>query len=72
MLHIVCLYYAECGSRDVLPGRVEQALSAENVQAEVEHRVISPEEGERLDMRGSPTVLINGVDILAEGAEGET
>jgi hypothetical protein len=72
MLHIACFYYAGCASHDVLPDRLEQALRAENVQAEVEHRVISIEEGERLGMRGSPTVLISGVDILAGGAEGAT
>ena len=51
---------------------MEQALRAENVRAEVVHRVSPMEEGERLDMRGSPTVLINGVDILEGMAEGAT
>jgi hypothetical protein len=49
-----------------------QALSAEDVQAEVNHRVVNIEEGELLGMRGSPTVLINGVDILESTAAGAT
>lgn len=72
MLHIECLYYPDCASYDVLPARLAQALSAEDVQAEVNHRVVNIEEGELLGMRGSPTVLINGVDILESTAAGAT
>jgi hypothetical protein len=51
---------------------LQQALSAEDVEAEVTHRIVAIDEGERLGMRGSPTVLINGVDILEGTAAGAT
>lgn len=70
MLHIMCLYYPECASHEVLPNRLAQAVEAEGAQAEVEHRIVTLEEGQSLGMKGSPTVLINGADILEGTAEG--
>lgn len=72
MLEIVCLYYRGCAAYDVLPDRLAQALEAENAQAKVVHRVVTAEEGQRFGMHGSPTVLINGADILGSAAAGMT
>ena len=72
MLQIECLYYPSCGSLEELPSRIASALAAEEVRAEVQHRVISVQEGLERSVRRSPTVLINGVDIAEVGAQGMT
>lgn len=70
-LVIECLYYPGCSSHAVLPERLARALAEEGLEAEVRHRMVSVEEGQALGMAGSPTVRINGVDILeAPGAGG--
>ena len=71
-VHIQCFYDPSCGAHEVLPARLEQALAEEGAQAEVQHRVISGEERAELGIPGSPTVWINGADILVATAEGTT
>lgn len=71
-MRIDCYYYDSCGSREVLPSRLEQALAQTQARAGVEHHVISLEEGQRLGILGSPTVLIDGNDILGAGQGGGT
>jgi hypothetical protein len=72
MLTIVCFYYPECGSDEVLPARLERALEAEHVSASVSHHVISPEEGRRRGIGGSPTLLVNGRDAFEPPEQGVT
>jgi hypothetical protein len=72
MLTIACNYYPECGSYEVLPVRLERALEAEHVSASVCHHVISPEEGHRHGIAGSPTVLIGGRDAFEPPEQGVT
>ena len=69
MLKIECYYYESCGSIKVLPARLEEALDREQAQASVTHQVVSMKEGQRLGILGSPTVLIDGKDILEGGGQ---
>ena len=70
MITITYYYLPECGSLDVLPKLVAQAVAAEGVEAAVQHVVVTPDEAAKLGIRGSPTVRINGVDIDPDSATG--
>ena len=63
-LVIQCFYTSGCPSLEVLPERLDRALAEERVQAEVHHQTLSVEEAQARDIGGSPTIWINGVDIL--------
>ncbi len=71
-LVIECFYYPGCLSHRVLPERLTRALEEVGVQAEVHHLVLSVEEGQAHGMGGSPTVRINGRDILEMPGAGGT
>ena len=47
-----------------------EALSAEGIEAEVSYHRIGDDEAERLDLKGSPTILINGVDPFPSDIDG--
>ena len=71
-LVIMCFYYPECASRDVLPERLACALTEEGVEAEVRHHTLSVEEARARGVEGSPTVMIDGADILEMASDGGT
>ena len=71
-LVIECFYYPQCSSRDVLPERLARALAEEGVQAEVFHHTMPIEEAVARGIEGSPTVMMNGADILDVVSEGGT
>ncbi|MGC8966272.1 MAG: thioredoxin family protein [Caldimicrobium sp.] len=52
-----------CSSEPQLRENIEKALSLEGVSAEVVFQRLTPEEAERLGLKGSPTVRINGEEI---------
>ena len=72
MIRIECFYYPGCASMEVVPWRINQALQAEGVEAKVSHHTISPEEGARRGLGGSPTILIDGRDMVASSGQGAT
>ena len=61
-MKIDCYFSLGCASEDILRKNVTEALDAESVKAEVNYHRIDDDEAERLGLRGSPTVLINGID----------
>ena len=69
-LVIDCFYYRECASQQVLPERLSRALEEEGVRAEVSHHTLSLEEARLQVVPGSPTVRIDGVDILEATGDG--
>ena len=71
-LVIECFYYPQCSSKDVLPERLARALAEEGVQAEVYHHTMPVEEAQSHGIKGSPTVMVNGADILDVVSEGGT
>ena len=71
-MRIECYYYEGCGSLETLPARLEEALALVGAHAHVHHRTLSPEEGLSLGIPGSPTVRIDGEDILPAVGSGGT
>jgi hypothetical protein len=67
-VEIDLLYVPDCPHRIKARHTVEQALAGAGRTAVVRERCVgSVEEAERLGMRGSPTILIDGRDAFAGG-----
>jgi hypothetical protein len=67
-MQVQLLYFADCPNWEVADGRL-RALS-EEFGFELTHRLVeSPEDAETLQFRGSPTVIVDGVDPFAAGDE---
>src|SRR5436309_4877801 len=70
VVKIDLLYVSDCPNRSLTRRVVELALARARQPAIVREREVrSGEEAERLGMRGSPTILIDGHDPFAGGAE---
>ena len=63
-MRIDCYISPHCGSNEALRENIGKALEFEAAEAEVTFSVINEQEAERLGLMGSPSVLINGIDIL--------
>ena len=63
-MRIDCYLSPLCGSKENLKENIKRALELEAAEAEVIFSVINEQEAERLGLMGSPSVLINGIDIL--------
>ena len=63
-MKIDCYISHGCQSKDSLKENVTRALFLEVYDAEVRYHRIDEREAARKGLRGSPSVLINGVDIL--------
>jgi hypothetical protein len=61
-MKIECYFSIGCASEEILRKNLPEALAAEGVEAKVSYHRIDDEEAERLGLRGSPTILIDGVD----------
>lgn len=69
-MRIEILYVADCPNLPTARSRVHEALRAAGMHAVVEELEIARlEEAERLGMRGSPTIKVDGFDPFAGGAE---
>lgn len=64
-MHIQLLYFADCPSHEEALTRLQQALAATGVAATLDvHAVTSHAEAEQLRFVGSPTILIDGHDMV--------
>jgi|Deesub1362A_J573_1020465.scaffolds.fasta_scaffold23090_2 hypothetical protein len=63
---IECFIIEGCVSEEQLKKNIYNALKETGVNAEVQFRRITAEEAISFGIKGSPTVLINGVDIVKE------
>jgi hypothetical protein len=63
-MRIDCYISHGCTSEDALTKNITKALELEELKADVNFRRISDAEAERLGLRGSPSVLIDGEYIL--------
>lgn len=63
-LSIDCYLSLGCASEEALRENIKLALESEAVEAEVNFYRIDEAEAKRLGLMGSPSVLINGRDIL--------
>ena len=69
-MDIDLLYLAACPNHAIARARVQIALDRTHLAAVVREREVqSSEEAARLGMRGSPTILIDGHDPFAGGAD---
>ena len=68
-VEIDLLYVQDCPNRSLARTRVEHALAQTGMAARVREREVrTSEEAAELGMRGSPTILIDGVDPFADDA----
>ncbi|UCH45091.1 MAG: hypothetical protein JSV11_12490 [Nitrospiraceae bacterium] len=63
-LTIDCYISSGCTSEKPLKENVARALSLEGVEAAVNFHRINEEEAVTIGLKGSPSIQINGVDII--------
>jgi hypothetical protein len=63
-VRIDCYLSPLCSSKEKLKENIKRALELEAAESEVIFSVINEQEAERLGLMGSPSILINGIDIL--------
>lgn len=67
-MHIELQYVEGCPHWEVAHARLRHAMAGREV--ELEHRLITtPDEAEAHQFRGSPSILIDGIDPFARGDE---
>jgi hypothetical protein len=69
-MKIDCYLSLGCSSEVALIHNLNQALAEEGIETNVICHRINEEEAERLDLKGSPTILINGVDPFPSEIDG--
>ncbi|WP_019146646.1 DF family (seleno)protein [Aeromicrobium massiliense] len=66
-MRIQLLYFDDCPNWEVTHSRLRQVLDAMRLGAEVETVLVNtPEQAERWNFHGSPTILIDGQDPFAQ------
>lgn len=71
-MQITLQYFDECPNWELANERVTSALSRLGMRAtdDVTYEVVdTPEKAEAVGFRGSPTILVNGVDPFADPAD---
>jgi hypothetical protein len=64
---IILRYFDGCPNWKIAHSRLTEALQKQGMAGDVRlERVETPHEADRLGFRGSPTILINGVDPFAD------
>ena len=64
MTKVEIQYFEGCPHSDVMIENVKEAIKQINTQIEFETILVdTPEKAEKYKFRGSPTVLINGIDL---------
>jgi hypothetical protein len=64
MVKVEIQYFEGCPNSDVMIENVKEAIKQINTQIEFETILLdTPEKAEKYKFRGSPTVLINGIDL---------
>ena len=69
-MKIDCYFSMGCTSDVALRQNLNEALQAEGAEAEVNSHRIGDNEAQRLNLKGSPTILINGVDPFPSDIDG--
>jgi len=69
-MKIDCYISTSCSSEDALTKNITEAIKLESVDATVNIHRIDEAEAQRLKLMGSPSVLINGEDILPGEIQG--
>lgn len=63
-MKIDCYISGECSSEEALTDNINEAVKLEAVEADINIHRIDETEAIRLKIMGSPSVFINGEDIL--------
>jgi len=69
-IKIDCYLSLNCTSENQLKENIKEAIKLEAVDAEVKFHRIDDTEASRIGLKGSPSVHINGVDIIPGGISG--
>lgn len=64
MMKIDCYISEGCSSEDALKKNIDEAIKLESINVQVNIHKIDETEEKKLKLMGSPSVLINGEDIL--------
>ncbi len=70
MIRIECYIAEGCSSIEALERNIQTALKELSIDADISFRTVSEDEAKRLGLKGSPTVWINGKDIVEGGTPG--
>lgn len=65
-MEITLLYFEDCPNWKVAQERLAQLTQDRPDITVTRHLVETPEEAERVGFHGSPSILVNGVDVFAE------
>ena len=69
-MKIDCYFSMGCASEEILRKNIPDALAAEGLEAEVNYHRIGDEAAEKLALRGSPTIMLDGVDLFPSEISG--
>jgi hypothetical protein len=69
-MKIVCYLFQGCSAEQVLRENLVQALTAEQIQAEVTYHVIDDKKAIALKLSGSPSIFVDGKEIQPQGSVG--
>ena len=70
IIRIDCYLAQDCASEQALRNNINAALRLETVKAEVSFIRVTESEAEKLGLKGSPSVLVDGEDIFASSLSG--
>jgi hypothetical protein len=70
IIRIDCYLAQDCASEQALRDNINEALRIESVNAQISFRRVTESEAEKLGLRGSPSVLVDGEDILPSSLSG--
>ena len=69
-MRIDCYMSFGCGSEECLRDNISKALALERIEAQVSFYRISDDDADSMGLKGSPSILIDGVDIQSADITG--
>lgn len=69
-MDVSLMYFDDCPNWKVADERLAEAAAERPDVVVTRHRVETAEEAERLGFHGSPSILVDGVDVFAETGAG--
>ena len=69
-MKIDCYFSMGCTSDVSLRKNIAEALAIDGIEAEVNYHRIDDKEAARLNLKGSPTILIDGIDPFPSETSG--
>ncbi|MBE3066056.1 MAG: hypothetical protein IMZ73_01315 [Chloroflexi bacterium] len=69
-MKIICYLSPGCGSEEELRTNIGFALEAENISADVSVQRIDDQKAADLELSGSPSILIDGIELQPSAGTG--